>query len=271
MNKFLIWGTGNLAEKFIQNGYYGKILGFIDTYKFNTFYMGYPVYSVYDFPYNYDYIIVANSYVSEIYDLCLKLNLDMSKIIFLYGEKERKGCIDNHVLKEILQDKNYTLYCAEFGFFNQSFIEDDLCQYKRLNKRTSFEIKEQYIWPIIGDKYALAGMMENYFWQDLWAAKLIIKSGIKKHFDIGSRVDGFIAHLLSAGLDITMIDVREFPQKVDGLYTIVDDATMLKQIEDKSIESMSALCSLEHFGLGRYGDPIDPEACFKCFNNIKRN
>ena len=33
---------------------------------------------------------------------------------------------------------------------------------------------------------------------------------------------------------------------------------------------MSALCSLEHFGLGRYGDPVDPEACFKCFENIQR-
>lgn len=33
---------------------------------------------------------------------------------------------------------------------------------------------------------------------------------------------------------------------------------------------MSALCSLEHFGLGRYGDPIDPEACFKCFREIQK-
>ena len=33
---------------------------------------------------------------------------------------------------------------------------------------------------------------------------------------------------------------------------------------------MSALCSLEHFGLGRYGDAIDPEACFKCFDQIQK-
>ena len=38
---------------------------------------------------------------------------------------------------------------------------------------------------------------------------------------------------------------------------------------DNSISSFSALCSIEHFGLGRYGDPIDPEACFKCFDNIQ--
>jgi hypothetical protein len=91
-----------------------------------------------------------------------------------------------------------------------------------------------------------------------------------QHFDITSRLDGFIAHLLAAGVDVTMIDVREFPAEIEGLHTIVDDATSLKQIPDESIESMSALCSLEHFGLGRYGDPIDPEACFKCFDNIQR-
>lgn len=46
--------------------------------------------------------------------------------------------------------------------------------------------------------------------------------------------------------------------------------TTLRQIEDESIESLSALCSLEHFGLGRYGDPVDPESCFKCFANIQK-
>ena len=33
---------------------------------------------------------------------------------------------------------------------------------------------------------------------------------------------------------------------------------------------MSALCSLEHLGLRRYGDKIDPEACFKCFDAIQK-
>ena len=64
--------------------------------------------------------------------------------------------------------------------------------------------------------------------------------------------------------------MSKFPEGIEQLYTIVDDATSLHQVPDESIESMSALCSLEHFGLGRYGDPIDPEACFKCFANIQK-
>lgn len=44
----------------------------------------------------------------------------------------------------------------------------------------------------------------------------------------------------------------------------------MSHIPDNSLESLSALCSLEHFGLGRYGDDIGPEACFKAFENICR-
>jgi hypothetical protein len=269
--KLLIWGTGKLAKSFIKNNYKGDVVGFIETKKSMDDFMNRPIYSACEIiPGMYDYIIVANSYATEIYNICLKLNIDLSKVIFLYGVKNRMGCTDETVLKEILQEKNYTNYCAEFSLLDNTFINEDAEEYSRLNQRKNFEINKQYMWPVIKDKYAYAGTVNNYFWQDLWAARLVCKTNIKKHFDIGSCVAGFIAHLLSAGIDVTMIDVREFPTDIEGLHTIVDDATSLKQIPDDSIESLSALCSLEHFGLGRYGDPIDPEACFKCFGNIQR-
>lgn len=270
MNKLLIWGTGNLAERFIDNQYNGEIIGFIETNKSIDIYMNKPVYDSRELPEEYDYIIIANSYVAEIYNWCLKLNIDISKLIFLYGVKQRIGCVEQSILKEILMEKNYTAYCAEFGLTDETFIISDAKLYQKLNQRSTFAIDEQYMWPVIADKYALAGTIGNYFWQDLWAARQIIKSGIRNHFDIGSRLDGFIAHLLASGIDVTMVDIREFPGEVEHLYTVVDDATSLHQISDESIESMSALCSLEHFGLGRYGDPVDPEACFKCFDNIQK-
>lgn len=231
--------------------------------------MGKPVYGSKEIPGEFDYIVVANSYTAEIYNLCKKLDIDISKLIFLYGIKQREGCTDETVLKRILLDVNYTIYCAEFGLTDKTFISTDAETYMKLNKRQRFAIQNQYMWPILTDKYAPAGVMGNYFWQDLWAAKLVVKSGIRKHFDIGSRIDGFIGHLLLAGIDVTMIDIRRFPGEIEHLQTIVDDATDLCQIPDESIESMSALCSLEHFGLGRYGDAVDPEACFRCFDNIQ--
>ena len=271
MKKLLIWGTGNFAKRFIDNQYNGEIIGFIESDKSKAFFMGEPVYDCHEIPEDYDYIIVANSYTAEIFDLCKKLKICLSKVIFLYGVKNnnRMGCKELLIIKNLLSEKNYVYYCMEFGITDGSFVDDDAMVYRKLNHRPNFDIQERYMWPIITDKYAPAGTVGNYFLQDLWAAKLIIKSGVKEHFDIGSRLDGFIAHLLAANIDVTMIDVRDFPAKVEHLNTIVDDATGLHQIKDDSIESMSALCSLEHFGLGRYGDPVDPEACFKCFANIQ--
>lgn len=270
MYKLLIWGTGKLAKNFLDDGYNGEIIGFIETSKSVDSFMDKPVYSSCEFPSEYDYIIVANSYVTEIYTLCQKLNIDMFKLIFLYEIKHRAGCKDSRIIKEILSEKNFINYCVRFGLADETFVKKDALEYKKRNMRTNFNIQEQYMWPIITDKYAFAGGINNYFFQDLWAARLIIKSGVKEHFDIGSRLDGFISHLLAADISVTMIDVRKFPVEIEQLNTIVDDATTLWQIPDESIESMSALCSVEHFGLGRYGDPIDPEACFKCFANIQR-
>ena len=49
------------------------------------------------------------------------------------------------------------------------------------------------------------------------------------------------------------------------------DATNLENIADESVESISALCSVEHFGLGRYGDKIQPDAwecALKAFQRV---
>lgn len=110
-----------------------------------------------------------------------------------------------------------------------------------------------------------------YLIQDLWAAAKIFEDGYNgKHYDIGSRVDGFITHLLAFGKKVVLVDIRPLPYYIKNLSFIQADATDLSEFEDNSIFSMSALCSLEHFGLGRYGDPIDPNACFKAIKAIQR-
>lgn len=268
--KVLIWGTGNIARHLLENGLNGQIIGYIETNKTKEFFGQKRIYDIEEMPEDYDFIIIANTYASEIYHICIERKLDLDKIIFLKSIKIHKGFSELKSIRKILGEKNYIDYCNEFNVSENSFADDDAKIYEKLNVRDSFRIQKNYKWIVLTDKYALAGNMSNYFWQDLWAARLIHKSAIKKHFDIGSRIDGFIAHLLSMEIEVTLIDIRKAPAIVENLHTIVDDATQLTQIPDNSIESMSALCSLEHFGLGRYGDPIDPEACFKCFQEIQK-
>lgn len=270
MDKVLMWGTGAVAEAVIANGLSAELIGFVETRKTKDLFMGLPVYGVDELPATYDYIMVANTYGNEIYRVAVEKELDLEKIIFLRGINSAVGCEDLKVIERVLGEKNFVNYCSEFGLYEHTFFAQDLEVYKKLNQRKNFEIENKYLWPITKEKYATAGSVNNYFWQDLWAARLINKSGVKKHFDIGSRIDGFVAHVLSAGIEVSLIDIREFPWEVENLNTIIDDATSLSQIPDDSIESMSALCSLEHFGLGRYGDPVDPEACFHCFEQIQK-
>lgn len=146
----------------------------------------------------------------------------------------------------------------------------DLKEYQMLNRRERFNYTPQYKRPILGEWEESAGLLGPYFWQDLWAARLIYQENPKEHYDIGSRIQGFIGHLCSFRENIKLIDVRPLDKKIPGVTFIQDDAKSLKHLANSSIKSISSLCAIEHFGLGRYGDEIDPEGCFKALSEMER-
>ena len=136
------------------------------------------------------------------------------------------------------------------------------------NDKPPFRVSE--LFPILYDFDQPAGTAQgHYFYQDLWAARKIYAARPGVHIDIGSRVDGFVAHLLTF-MPVKVIDVRPLISTVDGLTFMQGDATCLSDIPDNSVESLSSLHAIEHFGLGRYGDPIDPAACFKAMRELAR-
>ncbi len=154
------------------------------------------------------------------------------------------------------------------------FFCRDLCKYSRQLKGTTsidkFPISRKFLYPCLLDRFSEAGNCSSYFWQDLWCAKLVLNNNPTVHYDIGSRVDGFIGHLATFRSNIILIDVRPLNHDIPGVRFIKENATELSSIKTESIESISALCSLEHFGLGRYGDDIDPDGYLKVLNSIKR-
>lgn len=149
------------------------------------------------------------------------------------------------------------------------FLRDAL-RYNKLNRSAGFKISVKDLFPILTDRRASAGQAGgHYFHQDLWAAKKIFRDRPVQHFDIGSRIDGFIAHLL-VFLPVTIIDIRPLQSELAGVTFFQDDATDLARIESDSLDSLSSLHVAEHFGLGRYSDPIDPESCFQFMNALQR-
>jgi SAM-dependent methyltransferase len=112
--------------------------------------------------------------------------------------------------------------------------------------------------PCLHDWYEEGGTTKDeYFWQDLLVARMIFADSPKKHVDIGSRVDGFVAHV--AGFrEIEVFDVRPITTQIPGI--LFKQADLMNPIADMQeyCDSLSCLHALEHFGLGRYGDPLDP-------------
>jgi len=146
----------------------------------------------------------------------------------------------------------------------------DARRYSRMSPRPSMRIQWRFLFPIFDERFEAAGSARGqYFHQDLWAARLIYKRSPQDHIDIGSRIDGFIAHLLTFR-SVTIIDIRDMPHLVSGLSFVRDDATKLSGFGDNSIDSLSSLHVAEHFGLGRYSDPVDPEATFLFMQSLQR-
>ncbi len=146
----------------------------------------------------------------------------------------------------------------------------DASQYQKMDPPSGFRITLSDAFPILTDATASAGLVGgHYFHQDLWAARKIFSRAPLNHVDIGSRIDGFVAHLLTFR-QVTVIDIRALETNIKGLTFLADDATNLGQVKSDSIESLSSLHVAEHFGLGRYGDAVDPTACFKFMSSLQR-
>jgi hypothetical protein len=125
--------------------------------------------------------------------------------------------------------------------------------------------------PILTDYDAAAGSASgHYFHQDLLVASFIHAKNPLKHIDIGSRIDGFVAHVASFRI-IEVMDIRALESTGHPNISFIQ-ADLMDGIGVQSdmTDSVSCLHAIEHFGLGRYGDPLDPNGHLKGFNNIVR-
>lgn len=143
-------------------------------------------------------------------------------------------------------------------------------KYNRLNPRPSLRIEVGSLWPVLTDYHGKAGYVSDaYFHEDLWAARKIYAARPPRHVDVGSRIDGFVAHLL-VFMPVEYVDIRPMEEPVRDLTVIQADATSLEMFPDNSISSLSSLNVAEHFGLGRFSDPVDPMACFTFMSSLAR-
>ena len=126
-------------------------------------------------------------------------------------------------------------------------------------------------YPILNERFSGSGSASgHYFHQDLLVARKIFINQPVLHVDIGSRIDGFVAHVASFR-KIEVFDIRSLPNKIPNVSFTQSD--LMGEINDSIVnytDSISCLHALEHFGLGRYGDPIKYDGYLDGLNNINK-
>gem|GEM_PF-222618 len=124
--------------------------------------------------------------------------------------------------------------------------------------------------PILTEWDESSGSLGAYFHQDQVVARWIYEARPVRHLDVGSRLDGFIGSL-SVFREVEVIDIRPQPRPVHNVsFHQLDLMGELQSQWIEATDSLSCLHTIEHFGLGRYGDPIDPQGYQKGLEQMKR-
>ena len=121
--------------------------------------------------------------------------------------------------------------------------------------------------PCLDDNTELTHFDRHYVYHLAWAARILERLEPEIHIDIGSSL--FFASIVSAFYPVRFYDFRPADLRLSGLEVHAADLTGL-QFEDRSIGSLSCMHVIEHIGLGRYGDLLDPDADLKAMSELQR-
>jgi hypothetical protein len=139
--------------------------------------------------------------------------------------------------------------------------------YQRLRPNPNFQVSAGNWIPCLSDRTETTPIEPIYFVQDTWFAGRIAQQKPEAHVDVGSSAKTMA--LIAQFIPVTMVDIRPIPIVVPGL-TFVHGSVLEMPFADGSVPSLSSLCVVEHIGLGRYGDKVDPWGSEKTLHELLR-
>jgi SAM-dependent methyltransferase len=107
----------------------------------------------------------------------------------------------------------------------------------------------------------------HYFHQAAWLARRLAERLPSHHTDIGSSVQ--MLGVISGFVPTTFVDIRSLDVELSNFKCLTASINALP-FADRSIESLSCLHVIEHVGLGRYGDTLDPAGSRKAAKELVR-
>ncbi len=150
-------------------------------------------------------------------------------------------------------------------------LRRDMTRFKAMEATSRTKLPFGKFYPCIEDSGAESGTASgHYFHQDLHVARRIYKASPRRHADVASRVDGFVAHV-AVFREIEVLDIRTLTTTASNI--VFRQCDIMGDLPEQFVgqfDSLSCLHALEHFGLGRYGDPLDPDGHLRGLANLHR-
>lgn len=175
------------------------------------------------------------------------------------------GTIEINMIKKIIPSFIKKPFKKIYLYIN--FVRDFL-KFKKLSKDGNrFIIDWENRYPQLFDKTNNTDFDTHYIYHPAWAARIIQKIKPSKHIDISSILS--FSTMLSAFIPTEFYDYRPANVKLNNLISKKADLISLP-FSDNSVESLSCMHTIEHIGLGRYGDPIDPNGDIKAMKELSR-
>ncbi|MCX6713441.1 MAG: DUF268 domain-containing protein [Candidatus Vogelbacteria bacterium] len=146
------------------------------------------------------------------------------------------------------------------------FVLPDYFKFRRRHDGR-FALKISDFYPQIKDRTFGTSFDRHYVYHVAWAIRQVLALKPAWHTDISSSL--FLCSTLSASLPVKFYDYRPAKISLSGLSSAPADLTKLP-FPDESLTSLSCLHTIEHVGLGRYGDPLDPAGDQKAAAELTR-
>lgn len=142
-------------------------------------------------------------------------------------------------------------------------FKEQLAEFEKL-AQTSLPITE---YPLLNDNTGITPIEPHYTYHPAWAARVLAQTKPSKHIDISSTTH--FSTIASAFVPFEFYDYRPANIHLSNYTTGRADLTKL-HFETGSVESLSCMHTVEHIGLGRYGDPIDGSGDLKAMKELGR-
>lgn len=153
--------------------------------------------------------------------------------------------------------RQYARFSREFATFKT------LAQ----NRTERFPLRWEDRQPCLDDRTANTGFDRHYVFHTAWAARVLATTRPTKHVDVGSSL--YFVTGASAFVPMEFYDFRPADLQLSNLESRFANLMALP-FGDQEVASLSCMHVVEHVGLGRYGDPLDPDGDLKAMRELQR-